>query len=210
MSDNTKRCSKCGIEKDRGEFSKDANHKDGLCSRCKSCWSVYHAKHRAERIDSYIEHRTDRLAYAKAYRSAHREERLTYDACYYAEHKTEAAAYKKQYNAEHREKIKQRNAQYQKTSHGKTVHKACGHRRRTRKLGNGGNHTAEDIKRQGDCQRWKCWWCGKNCQKKYHVDHLVPLAKGGHNNPSNIVIACPKCNLSKHDKLPCEWMGMLL
>jgi 5-methylcytosine-specific restriction endonuclease McrA len=55
----------------------------------------------------------------------------------------------------------------------------------------------------------KCSKCGENCADKYHVDHLVPLAKGGHNNPSNLVIACPHCNDSKGAKLPHEFCGKL-
>lgn len=32
-----KRCTKCGLEKDESEFSKDASRPDFLCYRCKSC-----------------------------------------------------------------------------------------------------------------------------------------------------------------------------
>ena len=88
-------------------------------------------------------------------------------------------------------------------------HRAADARRRARKRQAGGTHTAEDIKRQISVQKGKCWWCNKPCSDDYHVDHLIPLAQGGHNNPSNIVIACPRCNLSKSDKLPEEWAGKL-
>ncbi len=33
----TKKCSKCGVEKCRGEFSPDKRKKDGLYGRCKEC-----------------------------------------------------------------------------------------------------------------------------------------------------------------------------
>jgi 5-methylcytosine-specific restriction endonuclease McrA len=70
------------------------------------------------------------------------------------------------------------------------------------------------VQRQGDSQNWLCWWRGPNClvdcRETYHVDHLIPLARGGHNNPSNIVITCPFCNQSKKDKTPYEWIGRLL
>lgn len=82
--------------------------------------------------------------------------------------------------------------------------------RRARKLQNGGNHTAADIQAQYKSQRGKCWWCGKKVGDKYHVDHRVPLARGGSNAPENLVIACPKCNLSKGARLPHEWGDRLL
>lgn len=73
-----------------------------------------------------------------------------------------------------------------------------------------GHFTADDILLLYRSQKGMCWWCGKALNKKYHVDHRVPLAKGGTNWPENLCISCPKCNLSKHDKLPSEWNGRLL
>ena len=81
---------------------------------------------------------------------------------------------------------------------------------RALRAGAPGKHTAEDIALQMKSQRGKCWWCGKWIVGKYHVDHRVPIARGGSNGPGNLVISCPTCNLRKHDKLPQEWNGRLL
>jgi 5-methylcytosine-specific restriction endonuclease McrA len=82
--------------------------------------------------------------------------------------------------------------------------------RLARKHHNGGVHTADDVLLQYKTQRGLCWWCSKRVGDNYHVDHRVPLAKGGSNGPGNIVISCPKCNFSKNAKLPHEWNGRLL
>ncbi len=66
-----------------------------------------------------------------------------------------------------------------------------------------------DIVRMLDQQQSRCWWCKKPILKAYHADHRIPLAKGGSNDPSNIVLACPKCNFSKGAKLPEEFAGRL-
>jgi 5-methylcytosine-specific restriction endonuclease McrA len=108
----------------------------------------------------------------------------------------------------HRKERAAYDAFYKATHHKENA--ANSRRRRTRERGSGGTHTAQDVQRQGDSQKWKCWWCSKPCTDNYHVDHLVPLARGGHNDPSNIVITCPRCNCSKNDKLPQEWIGRLL
>ena len=42
-----------------------------------------------------------------------------------------------------------------------------------------------------------------------HVDHIIPLSKGGKHIPSNLAVACDKCNEHKHSKLPYE-VGVLL
>lgn len=36
----------------------------------------------------------------------------------------------------------------------------------------------------------------------YHVDHIIPLAKGGEHSYKNVQLAHPSCNLTKGDKLP--------
>jgi 5-methylcytosine-specific restriction endonuclease McrA len=84
------------------------------------------------------------------------------------------------------------------------------HNRRARKLNNGGTHTAEDIRALYKSQKGRCWYCGKKVGDNYHVDHRVPLSRGGSNAPENLVVGCPTCNLSKHDRLPHEWCGRLL
>lgn len=73
-----------------------------------------------------------------------------------------------------------------------------------------GSHTAADIAAQISRQRGRCFWCKAKTGSNYHVDHVVPLAAGGSNDPENIVISCPACNLSKGAKHPMEWAGCLL
>lgn len=73
--------------------------------------------------------------------------------------------------------------------------------------------TPADFKRIGQAQRWKCAVCGTDVKENYHVDHILPLAKGGVHHRHNIQILCPSCNLSKHAKDPIEFMqrkGFLL
>lgn len=72
------------------------------------------------------------------------------------------------------------------------------------------HYTQADIKLQYSSQKGKCWHCGKACNGTYHIDHLIPLSRGGTDKASNIVISCPTCNERKHDKYTWEWNGRLL
>ena len=47
---NTKTCTKCGIEKELSDFSKDKSEKFGRKSQCKQCWKNYYLEHKT-RID---------------------------------------------------------------------------------------------------------------------------------------------------------------
>jgi 5-methylcytosine-specific restriction endonuclease McrA len=107
-----------------------------------------------------------------------------------------------------RERVIQRSVEWQKNNPDKV--RARTHRRRARIHEAGGTFTADDVKLQFRSQKGLCWWCGEKIKgKKYHADHLIPLARGGTNAPNNIVISCPKCNLSKGKKLPHEFNGRL-
>jgi 5-methylcytosine-specific restriction endonuclease McrA len=46
-----------------------------------------------------------------------------------------------------------------------------------------------------------CGICEKPIVGKFHVDHIMPLAKGGLHCYTNVQVAHPKCNLSKKDKI---------
>lgn len=47
-----------------------------------------------------------------------------------------------------------------------------------------------------------CRWCKTDCGAEFHVDHVVPLARGGAHERHNLCISCPPCNLSKGAKDP--------
>ena len=50
---------------------------------------------------------------------------------------------------------------------------------------------------------WTCVYCGtKDCE--FHIDHVIPVSRGGTNDPENLAAACKSCNLSKSDKLVSE------
>jgi hypothetical protein len=87
-----------------------------------------------------------------------------------------------------------------------------GKNRRARKLGAEGRFTVEDVQRIYSLQKGLCHWCGCKLGSErhtYHADHRIPLTKGGTNDPSNIVISCPRCNQSKNNKMPWEFAGRL-
>lgn len=52
-----------------------------------------------------------------------------------------------------------------------------------------------------------CGYCGKNSDimhEKFHIDHFVPVSLDSEREKDyyNLVLACPKCNLTKSNKWP--------
>ena len=54
---------------------------------------------------------------------------------------------------------------------------------------------------------YKCAYCGCDCSEVYHIDHKIPLSKGGGNDIDNLALSCPKCNWSKKAKTDEEFIG---
>lgn len=82
---------------------------------------------------------------------------------------------------------------------------ALRNRRRARIKEAGGDHSAADIAYLFELQKGKCVLCLKPLIKtKFHVDHHVPLVKGGTNDRSNLRLLHSKCNLSKGARDPAE------
>ncbi len=54
---------------------------------------------------------------------------------------------------------------------------------------------------QRDC--FKCVICGASASEgvHLHVDHIVPIAKGGKSVPENLRTLCERCNIGKSDKI---------
>lgn len=76
--------------------------------------------------------------------------------------------------------------------------------RRARVKAAGGRITKAEVDRQLIAQSGLCWYCNAQLLK-FHIDHVVPLVRGGTNQPDNIVLACPSCNQSKGTKTVEEW-----
>lgn len=231
IPDGFKRCTRCReVKATTSEFfARDKSRRDGWACTCKVCKRAY----RQENIESYLErdrkyyraNRESRMQYMrdnrearaekqKIYRKENREKISRREKKYYEQHQE----YYSKLNKAYREKHKERLSAYREARKDKEKERyhawyvanrhevyAKTRRYKARKLNAEGTHTAADIKAQYERQKGRCYYCHKKVGKDYHVDHIVPLSRGGSNDPENLVIACPHCNLSKQDKFPHEW-----
>jgi len=204
-------CTKCKVEKPISEFGKKTGCKGGLNPACKSCLAsyaqAYNLRTREQRCaqkreyykensDDWVKRRVENSEKIKAYSKAYR-----------AINKDRFNAWRREWKAINKEKV----AKYYSEYHSKNPkYRDLGNRRRRAKLAAAeGNHTANDVDLIFSRQSGKCASCNKKLNKsgdqKFHVDHIIPLANGGSNWPSNLQCLCPSCNLRKSAKDPFDW-----
>lgn len=69
--------------------------------------------------------------------------------------------------------------------------------RRARIRQSDGCHTVTDVCELLAIQKGKCANCRVRLGRRYHVDHVMPLALGGSNGRRNLQLLCAPCNLRK-------------
>jgi len=196
-------CPMCEQCKPIALFHKSPKGKYGLAAYCKICAAQVgkrslakpevKAKADKRRKDYYYEHQEEQKQSRQQWYQANRERVLEGDH---------------QFRKEHPEILAERWQRWAKTERGYEHCRVRVRNRHARSKGAQGNYTFNDIQKQYANQKGKCYYCRvkiKNHTSAYHIEHVIPLSRGGTNDMSNIVLACPSCNLSKSNKLPHEW-----
>lgn len=208
-----KRCSQCKQFKPLSEFGTHRSMSDGLRSACKECCRISDNEYRQRHPDKvkakkqrYLDSggREKARTYSREYQRAHKEERQSYMERWRAENRDRYLEYARRYGQQHKDEIKQkRRAKYAENPH---PFNEMRQRRRARIKHAPGAHTAQDLERQHERQHGCCYWCSKPLESDATIDHVIPLVRGGSNNPDNLVIACRSCNSRKRTRIPyTEW-----
>ncbi|SRR5258708_7584379 len=176
--------------KEQHQASMQANylaHKDEYQERDKK-QKIHNPGGQSKRSRTYRKrHHVRLLTQQRAERYAHPERNRQWSRDYRKRHPGRAAIITRRWRVNHRDRAN-----------------VCKRNYYARKRQAQGSHTAQDVQKQYERQKGKCYYC-KRKLATYHVDHVIPLSRGGSNGPENLVIACPSCNSSKHNKLLHEW-----
>jgi hypothetical protein len=179
-----KTCKTCNVAKEASLefFHKHVGRKDGLQASCKQCVKIAYKVYYRVDIEKA-------LARSKKWRLQNPEKKVALNKKWRLENLEKKAAHNKKWRLENPDKVLAFNRNY-----------------RARKNQAEGSHTAEDVADIISKQNELCFWCNTKLEQ-IHIDHIIPLIKGGRNDASNLVASCPSCNCSKGAKLPEEFLA---
>lgn len=188
------RCSKCKAKKVATDFYADKRRKSGLQSNCKSCF--------IERTSKYSKSEMGR-ATAKKYRlkwvSKVKERYKKWQQSPMG--KITLKKYRKsERNQAYRRKYEN---EYSKRELPKAKDRVFVARRRANRISTSdGTVTFKRLEQLLKKQNYECNLCHKSFRQiKRHLDHIVPLSKGGTHTIKNVQWLCYVCNISKSNKV---------
>jgi 5-methylcytosine-specific restriction endonuclease McrA len=199
-------CSYCKEEKSIEEFPYYEKKQWKICRDCKRKKSLdWHYANREHVLKLKKEWNTNWYSDPSNRELAKKRQRE-----YYHDHKEECGKRGKEYRSDpsNKEKIKQRSKQYMKDNP-KGFRRRNAERRARKRNAITELWTHDEIAQNGI---GVCPYCGKEIgliynPKTMHIDHIIPLSRGGSNLKENLEPTCCFCNLSKHDKTKEEFLN---
>jgi 5-methylcytosine-specific restriction endonuclease McrA len=183
---------------------------------------AYNASHREQIIASRKAHdiahpeelekrRTYMAIYQKAWTRSHPDATKAINKAFYASNREALCASSRRRYAANIEKVRANKKVYDVVHRSEGAARASTRRARESAATVGDTVAIKAIYRRArEDKNVKCYLCGKRIPLgERHVDHVIPLSKGGKHTGSNLAIAHKKCNLKKHAKMP-EDVGLLL
>jgi len=193
-------CSKCKAEKPLTEFHKDSRSSDLVYSQCKHCISIRNAVRYAADAEK-------NRARSAEYKRLNPDASKKSAAKWRSENQERIAVYKREWRVANIERARSSCAKWREINKDMVI--ASNRSRKSALIGSLGTHSHQDVLSILAAQRARCANCLESLEmkgrNKYHVDHIMPLSRGGSNDKLNLQCLCPTCNMRKHAKDPIFW-----
>lgn len=202
-----KRCFDCEQVKPVSEFYRSRHRKDGYTENCIECREKRRKAH--EKIDPDVYKNRWKRYYAIP---ENVEKKRLQSKKYRQENPEEARANSKRAYERKKEYYNSYAKAWYKTEKGLALVKKKHAVRRVR-MGDE-KITAAQIREIEQANREKygimtCVYCLSPIDGSYHLEHRIPLSRGGKNKKDNLTISCPSCNVRKHNKTDAEFLALM-
>lgn len=188
-----KTCARCGAGKSLEEFNRDKSKVDGRCSTCRECSRQRSAQWYADNTERHNEYGRRRYADDPAptriardrWNARNAERKRQTDRAWYEANKERMGDFRRAWRDANRERMYASNQKRQRVI----------------------NERREPVRREDTWARDNglCQLCGEPIDRDlaypHHgsltLDHIVPLARGGLHEPTNVQLAHHGCNMRK-------------
>ena len=199
----------CGLEKELKFFNKRALNADGYLHMCKECSREYHNKYHTDNKDQCN-------AYQKKHYENNKESIKITHALYKANNKDHIAKKASEYHFKNRDKINTRHSERYLDNIEEEREKRRGWAKRNPEAATRLNARSRDkliaaTPENADFKKMAEFVAERNRLNaeagyvKYHVDHILPLSRGGANDENNLQVMLAVDNLRKQSKTQEEW-----
>lgn len=207
----TKKCTKCGIEKTIDEFYKDKKSKDGRKTDCKKCrlisvkkWVKDNPDKAKKNKSNWYQKNRERLRKEDAMHYKENAEKIKENVRIWSENNKERKnRTTDRWHKMHPERGRASRNKWEKLNPDKIA--ITKRNRYLREINSGDIWTPEQETELINDYCNRCAYCGKYLDHPT-IDHVIPLFSGGNNSMENIVPACTSCNSSKGKKSLLIWM----
>jgi 5-methylcytosine-specific restriction endonuclease McrA len=210
-------CKECFIEEKKKYYQENKERVKERNQENKERLNRYYKQYYQKNAEQLIErskkynqkNKEYRQKYHKQYRQENTEQLKKRKKQYYEKNKKQLNEHAKQWQQENIERIKEyRKLYYQSEKGQEAFYKGRLKRRSYKHKVVFQSHERQQILNRDN---WICQSCGIkvhdrnsgdwNTPDKAHIDHIIPISKGGNSEPNNLQILCRTCNLSKHNKV---------
>lgn len=197
-----KTCTKCECTKILSvAFFHYRSDSDSWRNNCKACHQVAKKLYRQRNPEvvsemkrqSYFRNRDKALATMKKYQEENKESLAEYRRARYAENPRFFLDRWNENRKKHRARVAATNRKW------KALKRNAEHE----------PYSESDLNNLWYDQGGSCAYCRTPLFAYYHIDHVLPLSRGGPDKLENLALSCPTCNMRKNAKTGVEFMEVL-
>ena len=184
-------CARCGETKPLDLFATRTGARDGKSSWCKACHTAHYHLKAEQRADDRLRWKAENPDYFHQYYVANRSERKAQSKAWYEANRETRLAWWKRFREQNREKLNSMSRDYQRR---------IGHKYSRARMLAERTRVVEVVDRRVVFERGGgiCGICRDPVQlETFHIDHTIPLSKGGEHSYANTQPTHPRCNLRK-------------